>query len=48
MPYHSRKAEIKKISKEDSMKIRNMTFDEVVASGIVDDAWNPRKPHYID
>ena len=48
MDYHSRKAEIKKISKEDSMKIRNMTFDEVVASGIVDDAWNPRKPHYID
>ena len=48
MSYHSRKAEIKKISKEDSMKIRNMTFDEVVASGIVDDAWNPRKPHYID
>ena len=48
MSYHSRKAEIKKISKEDSMKIRNMTFDEVVASGIVDDAWNPREPHYID
>lgn len=47
MKYHSRKAEIKKISKEDSMKIRNMTFDEVVVSGIVDDAWDPSEPYVI-
>ena len=47
MPYHSRMAELKKISKEDSMKIRNMSFEEVVESGIVDDAWNPAVPHKL-
>lgn len=47
MSYHSRLAELKKISKEDSMKIRNMSFDEVVESGIVDDAWNPAIPYKL-
>lgn len=47
MSYHSRKAELKKISKEDSMKIRTMTYDEVLMSNIVDDAWDPSKPYFI-
>ena len=44
MKYHSRLAEIKKISKDDSMIIRNMTADEAMATGIIDDAWDPAKP----
>ena len=48
MKYHSRKAEIKKISKEESMRIRNMTYDEIVADGAVDDAWDPSKPHKMN
>ena len=47
MSYHSRKAEIKKISKEDSMKIRSLSYEEVLKTDIIDDAWNPAKPHYI-
>mgnify|MGYP003297284684 CR=1 FL=1 len=47
MPLSSRMAELKKISKEDSMKIRNMSFEEVVESGIVNDAWNPAIPHKL-
>ncbi len=47
MMYHSRKAEIKKISKEDSMIIRNMTANEAMTTGIIDDAWDPSKPHKI-
>lgn len=47
MAYHSRKAEIKKISKEDSMFIRNLSYEEVLKTNIVDDAWNPAEPYYI-
>lgn len=47
MKYHSRQAEIKKISKEDSMIIRNMSADEAMATGIIDDAWDPSKPHKL-
>lgn len=47
MKYHSRKAEIKKISKEESMRIRNMTYEEILEDGAVDDAWDPSKPHII-
>lgn len=47
MKYHSKQAEIKKISKEDSMIIRDMTADEAMATGIIDDAWNPSKPHKL-
>ena len=47
MNYHSRMAELKKISKEDSMRIRDMTFEDVVADGVIDDAWNPAEPYYL-
>ena len=47
MQYHSRKAEIKKISKEDSMKIRALSYEEVLKTDVIDDAWNPAEPHYI-
>lgn len=47
MSYHSRKAELKKISKEDSMKIRAMTYAEVLKTDIIDDAWDPSKPYFI-
>ncbi|MBE6503857.1 MAG: Fe-S oxidoreductase [Methanobrevibacter sp.] len=47
MNYHSREAELMKISKEESMRIRHMTFDEIIADGAVSDAWNPAKPHPI-
>ena len=47
MQYHSRQAEIKKISKEDSMYIRNMTAEEAMATGIIDDAWDPSEPYEI-
>ena len=47
MQYHSRQAEIKKISKEDSMYIRNMTAEEAMATGIIDDAWDPSEPYKI-
>ena len=47
MAYHSRKAEIKKISKEDSMKIRTLSYEEVLKTNIIDDAWNPAEPYFI-
>ena len=47
MQYHSRKAEIKKISKEDSMKIRALSYEEVLKTDVIDDAWTPAEPHYI-
>ena len=47
MSYHSRQAELKKISKEDSMKIRTMSYEEVLKTDIIDDAWNPAEPYYI-
>ena len=47
MKYHSRQAEIKKISKEESMLIRDMDADEAMATGIIDDAWDPSKPYII-
>ena len=47
MDYHSRKAEIKKISKDESMYIRNATAKWAMATGIIDDAWDPSKPHKI-
>lgn len=48
MKYHSRQAEIKKISKEESMIIRGMTAEQAMASGIIDDAWDPSIPHLMD
>lgn len=45
MDYHSRKAERKKISKEDSMKYREMNYEE--AKKFLSDAWSPAFPHYI-
>lgn len=45
MHYHSREAELKKISKEESLRIRHMTFEEVKADGAVSDAWDPSKPY---
>lgn len=48
MKYHSRQAEIKKISKEESMIIRDMTAEQAMATGIVNDAWDPSEPYIID
>ena len=48
MKYHSRQAEIKKITKEESMIIRDMTAEEAMATGIITDAWDPSKPYEID
>lgn len=48
MKYHSRMAELKKISKEDSMLIRDMTAEQAMATGIIDDAWNPSEPYVIN
>ena len=45
MSYHSRMAERKKISKEESMAVREMSYEE--AKKILKDAWNPAEPHYI-
>ena len=45
MSYHSRKAELKKISKEDSMRFREMDYEE--AKEYLSDAWSPAIPHYI-
>lgn len=47
MDYHSRKAEIKKISKEESMYIRDATAKWAMATGIIDDAWDPSEPYVI-
>ena len=47
MAYHSRQAEIKKISKEESMMIRNLSYEEVLKTNIIDDAWNPAEPLLI-
>ena len=47
MKYHSRQAELKKITKEESMVIRNMGADEAMATGIVDDVWDPAKVHKL-
>lgn len=47
MAYHSRQAELKKISKEDSMLIRTLSYEEVLETDIIDDAWNPAEPHFI-
>ena len=47
MSYHSKEAEIKKISKEDSMKIRTLSYEEVLKTDIIHDAWNPAEPCYI-
>ncbi len=47
MDYHSRKAEIKKISKEESMYIRDATAKWAMATGIIDDAWDPSEPYEI-
>lgn len=46
MKYHSYKAERKKISKEESMKYRDMDFDN--AKKFLTDAWNPAEPHYMN
>ena len=46
MKYHSYKAERKKISKEESMKYRDMDFKD--AKKFLTDAWNPAEPHYIN
>ena len=46
MKYHSGKAERKKISKEESMRVRELDYDE--AKKILSDAWNPAEPHYIE
>ena len=46
MKYHSRLAERKKISKEESMEIRELSYEE--AKKRVKDAWNPAEPHYIE
>ena len=40
-------AAIKKITKKESMIIRDMDADQAMASGIIDDAWDPAKPHKI-
>ena len=45
MKYHSNKAERKKISKEDSMKYRKMSYEEV--KQYLSDAWNPAEITYI-
>ena len=46
MTYHSYKAERKKISKEESMKYRDMDYEE--AKKYLSDAWTPAKPHYVN
>ena len=46
MKYHSNKAERKKISKEASMKYRDMTFEEV--KKYLPDAWNPAEVTKVD
>ena len=48
MDYHSRQAELKKISKEESMYIRDATAKWAMATGIISDAWDPSKPYIID
>lgn len=45
MKYHSRMAERKKISKEESMKVRELDYDD--AKKILKDAWNPAEAHHI-
>ncbi len=47
MEYHSRLAETKRISKEESMYIRDATAKWAMATGIVDDAWDPSEPYYL-
>lgn len=47
MKYHSKQAELKKISKEESMIIRNMEAEEAMATGIIDDAWDPAIPYKL-
>lgn len=47
MKYHSRQAEIKKITKEESMIIRDMTAEEAMATGIITDAWDPSEPYEL-
>lgn len=46
MKYHSNKAERKKISKEASMKYRDMSFEEV--KQYLPDAWNPAEITKVD
>lgn len=46
MSYHSRLAERKKISKEESMEIRELSYED--AKKRIKDAWNPAEPHYIE
>ena len=41
MKYHSRQAELKKITKEESMEIRKLSYKKVLETNIIDDAWNP-------
>ena len=48
MDYHSRQAENKKISKEESMYIRDATAKWAMATGIIDDAWDPSIPHLME
>jgi hypothetical protein len=48
MKYHSRQAELKKITKEESMIIRNMEADEAMATGIIDDAWDPSEEYELE
>lgn len=43
MNYYSNMAERKKISKEESLKYRNMDFEEVIS--YLSDAWNPLELH---
>lgn len=45
MQFYSNKAERMKISKEESMEYRDMSFDEV--KKYLDDAWNPAEITYI-
>ncbi len=46
MNYYSRFAENKKISKEDSLKFRDMSFDEV--KNYLSDAWDPTVVHCVE
>ena len=46
MKYHSNKSERKKISKEDSMRFREMEYDEV--KKYLPDAWNPAEVCKVD
>ena len=43
----TRKAEIKKISKEDSMKIRALSYEDVLKTDIIDDAWKEILFHHF-